>query len=665
MRLGVIDSALMQPSDAATPSSAETRLASDQAVWDEFAALLDGVRQQATVHATDNASTFYQDLVAQCVDAIAATAGSAWQSDAGVRRRIAHAGDPAADRAAIAEREAAISRAADTRQPQTHRLSGADERTLTQAVFAIGSRGDKKPVVLELVLPGGRGEAYYDAATRLLDAVAETAALFETRRHTHRLEQALQRHAEAQHLAEAVTGDLRLAPTAMRVVNEVASSVGADRVAIVLDRRVAAVSGVHRVDQRGPAANVWRRLSRVAPSEPVSWPDGGTNDEVLAAEIDRCVDVTHARVLHLTQVQHSNSDSDDHLGLLIAEWFDTPGDLSNRLSLHDAAKSVAPALEAATKASRLGARRIVHAFRKTWVAAIAVAALLGGLTAAAVLVPVQHTVSASGVLAPVVQRGVFAPRDATVARLHVVAGQRVEAGQLLADLSDPQSLIEIEQLNGEIRTLEEQHAAASALRLSGDRRESDAAARLRLAAEQQRLAAQLEGLRAERDLLLAERTRLRVTSPIDGVVTTWEAETLLAGKPVARGELLLTIADDRGDWRLELETPEDRFDLIQQAITAADTPLRVVYETQGPTSDAYEATLTQTAPSALVETDPFGIERRWIALVATPNDPVDPLGESSPTPGIAVRGKIYCGERSLGYVALHDAWRTLTRWWRL
>ena len=62
---------------------------------------------------------------------------------------------------------------------------------------------------------------------------------------------------------------------------------------------------------------------------------------------------------------------------------------------------------------------------------------------------------------------------------------------------------------------------------------------------------------------------LEVHSPLAGVVITWDAERQLAGRPVKRGDSLLTVADLSGPWELLLDVPDGRAGPI---LAARQTP---------------------------------------------------------------------------------------------
>src|SRR5260370_41846577 len=94
-----------------------------------------------------------------------------------------------------------------------------------------------------------------------------------------------------------------------------------------------------------------------------------------------------------------------------------------------------------------------------------------GLYAAAALfvlswvIPASYEIEARGELQPRVRRDIFATDDAVVEELKVDHDDRVEAGQLLAVLRNPQLDLESKRVSGEMQTARERLAAVQAARI--------------------------------------------------------------------------------------------------------------------------------------------------------------------------------------------------------
>jgi len=179
-------------------------------------------------------------------------------------------------------------------------------------------------------------------------------------------------------------------------------------------------------------------------------------------------------------------------------------------------------------------------------AAILVAAFL----LFAVFVNGQDRVTADMTVEPVVRAVVPAPFDGFIARAHVRAGDRVEAGDPLATLDTSELLLERAELRSERRSSLAEEAMA--------RREKETARAQAARAQADRAAARLALI--ERRIELAE-----VRAPAAGVVTEGDLDRLV-GAPVAAGDQLFAVAPiDR--LRAEVLVPEGRIADVAEGST--------------------------------------------------------------------------------------------------
>ena len=156
------------------------------------------------------------------------------------------------------------------------------------------------------------------------------------------------------------------------------------------------------------------------------------------------------------------------------------------------------------------------------------------------------------------------------------AGQAVGAQEELIRLRDPELQFEAERVLGELETTRKQLAGIEAERLRTDRASrSDRREAAQQSAEEESLKKRIEGLQRQRAILKAREEKLSVRSPIEGQVLTWDVEQLLQSRPVARGQILMTVADLEGPWVLELEIPDDRIADVTEAIRSQEKSLTV------------------------------------------------------------------------------------------
>jgi multidrug efflux pump subunit AcrA (membrane-fusion protein) len=277
--------------------------------------------------------------------------------------------------------------------------------------------------------------------------------------------------------------------------------------------------------------------------------------------------------------------------------------------------------------------------------------LVVGLIAAAVLVPADFRVQSTGQLQPSLRREVFAGIDGNVKEVLVSHGQLVEAGQILLRLENTDLEVQIENIRGQqATTLEE---ITSIQRGLLDQARLSLVEQHRLNGQLRQLAQTQIALNRELALLLQKRERLDVRSPITGMIVTWDAQQELTQRPVTGGERLLTVVDPASRWELELEVPEKRLGHVKQARHRLQPDLHVTFSLgthPGRTFDGRIINLRETA-------EPEGPRKgSVVARVQVESTDLPPLH-----PGATATGKIDCGERSVGYVYLHDVWETVQR----
>jgi multidrug efflux pump subunit AcrA (membrane-fusion protein) len=291
-----------------------------------------------------------------------------------------------------------------------------------------------------------------------------------------------------------------------------------------------------------------------------------------------------------------------------------------------------------------------------------------GLVVAAIfaLATVQTVfeVAARGKLQPAIRREVFAQIDGVVTSVPVRHGQSIEAGAVLAQLANTNLELELAALIGRQTTNQEQIASHQRALL-----DNSSATGVRLSpAEESRLSGELMELRQEaqnieRELaLFHEKQRLLVVvAPQAGHVVTWKVEDLLLGRPVMRGQALLTLADPAGPWEVELYVPERRLKHLQaaQAETATDDlgeassrpPLDVVFTLTSHPGSQFHGRVVEIERTAEVR----GEEGNTVLVrVEIDKDALPPLHDQT-----SVTAKLYCGRTSVGYAWFCDLIETV------
>ena len=574
------------------------------------------------------------------------------------------------------------------------------------------------PVVVEIVGRSGCPAAVQQGWQRVLSVVCLTAADYHRMDELRGLRARQRISRQPVELVRRVHRSVDLKQTAYEVVNEGRRLTGCDRLSLLMAKggtwRLLAVSGAAHVEKRADVTALLRQLARQTArwGEPVCWSDHegeGAQDDLppeLSRRIGHVVDLSQVRQLvaaplefkpseeesaHLGQVHRGQATRHVPEGVLIAEWFTVLRDdltqqanesvQSLRRSVVEVARLCEPALRQAELLDRfpirLGRRlarlsdRLASPFGLGRSAAV-VACLLA-VVAALVWVPCAFEVSAPAMLRPRIEQDLFATCDGTVVDVRRQHGDRVDPGDVLAVLDDPQLTLEIQRVLGEIKTVQKQLDAVLATRTDRSGNVEATHDGLPWSAHGQRLSQRLASLHQQRKILDCRRQALTLRSPIAGQLLTLDVGDRLLARPVRRGEVLLTVADLKSGWRLEADLPQDRLGAVlaaqREAASQSDPRPEDVCggEQEGPSvrfrladdsGTTYTGRVEQISATTLIDarelTDQVPPVRVDIRVIAADL----PTGR----PGMTAEVRIACGHRSLGYVWLHDIWDAMIRW---
>lgn len=287
--------------------------------------------------------------------------------------------------------------------------------------------------------------------------------------------------------------------------------------------------------------------------------------------------------------------------------------------------------------------------------AIAASALV--LLLALAVVPWEYRVEGDGRLMPVNQKRVFAPWDGEIVEVRVEDGDKVAKGDVLLRLRN-------DELHSQTMTLRRQWGEKLQLAASLQARAAEAVRTAgkdeltRLQGELERTLVEVGGLAQEVKILQERESQLTVRAPSDGVVATFQLEQLLLRRPVKRGEILMEVMDESGPWHLELKVPERRMGHVMRATAergAERLPVRFV------TATAPESTFDGTVESISTRATTADDKDRVVELIVA----IDEKAVPNRRVGAEVKGRINCGQRSLGYVLFGDVVEFVRRhvWW--
>ncbi|MDX1929042.1 MAG: hypothetical protein SFV81_21120 [Pirellulaceae bacterium] len=215
---------------------------------------------------------------------------------------------------------------------------------------------------------------------------------------------------------------------------------------------------------------------------------------------------------------------------------------------------------------RTASRSTVQPKRVAWQRwAIRVACV--GIAVAIAFLPVPQRITTTAVLSPKSKNCYYAPIDATVTEISIGENEPVLKGRTLLQLESValnQSLNRLtdEQTSNQVRQeyLEFAMSAANAS-VKADR---DLEVR-RIGAELEQVKGKVAANEREQAFIRAEIAKLKIVALEDGELTSWDISNRLLGRPVARGELLLSTCEPTTDWELQVSIPEHRVGLVGDA----------------------------------------------------------------------------------------------------
>lgn len=276
------------------------------------------------------------------------------------------------------------------------------------------------------------------------------------------------------------------------------------------------------------------------------------------------------------------------------------------------------------KAKLIGALHKVITNRKTTLATLLGVSLLSAL-------PWPHTVKSNVVCEPSNRRFVAAPFDSKLLKAHVVPGQEVAAGAVLASLDGGELRSEIVALEAKLAQAKQRRSAALTKR--------DASK-----AEFERM--EIRHLQGELDLAYSRQTNLEIVSPIDGIVVMGDLERA-EGATLSTGDTLFEIAPlDR--IVAEIAIDESEIAYVKQGMTTS-----IVFD--GSRSDRFESVLTSIHPRSEIRDG----ENVFIAEAELENV-ADAL-----RPGMRGSARVAAGNRPLIWILFHkpyEAARQLIGW---
>ena len=473
------------------------------------------------------------------------------------------------------------------------------------------------------------------------------------------------------------------------VANESRRLIECDRVSIAIKRgqkcKIEAVSGQDMVDKRSNAVTLLGKLATavVAADEPIFYM-GDTTD--LAPQVEEAVedyvDESHTKMIAVFPLRRKNVNEGDSeeteqdktpkeppFGAIIIEQIEdnrVPDRMKKRMDVvvEHAQSAVGNALDHNSVFlmplwQTIGKSKVLVTARmlpKTVSVAIALLALILAL----IFVPWNFNMHCAGTLEPEVRRNVFAREDGKVDEVLVHHGQEVAEGEVLLRMTNNELEAETKKVEGDLAEVTKQIASATemAYKTNGEKnREGD---NVQIQGEISRLEVRQNALKVQEDILWERFKDMEVRSPISGTVMTFDLTDRLRSRPVQKGQCLLEVAQPEGNLILELDMPEKKMGHVSEylkKLQAKDpnAELDVTFVMTVDSTKKFKGKVYEIHDRAGNKGD----EGTVVEMKAKINNP-ESLPESKRA-GAAVRAKIYCGKRSLGYVIFNEAIAYLQR----
>jgi multidrug efflux pump subunit AcrA (membrane-fusion protein) len=469
-------------------------------------------------------------------------------------------------------------------------------------------------------------------------------------------------------LTQNVAKAQSLTELAMHLVNDLAKVARGDRVCFFNSQgKLLAVSGVSQVALKTGLARNLSRLARAAISNRIVIESA--EDQVGLEKMDEQFSIQQwlaeldSEGIYIKPIEHDQRC----YGAVSVEFFQSgqflQGWVEQRSLISQSIDFLTPIVSRAVQVNTIpGIRLLDFVFNKAFTKPLRIAfwssllmtILLGGIYLL-FFVERAFEIHAEGVLQPRNTRHVFAPHEGEIKSLFVSDASPVEAGQPLITI-ESKRLTDLQLVTeGELAEVSQELQNVMIEDLQQDRRDVDDQTgvdlQTQVAADVQRLKLKQETLKERLKRLEVQLKDLQLVAPIRGQVTTPHLSQRLTGRPVNRGDLLMSVSEMDGEWEIELTIPDNRLKFIQ----STESP-RLRFRIASNSDRVFDGQIREYDFRAQASTD------------ALPN-PVRVLVDFAETdlPGPARLGarvvaKIDCGARNNWFLLTYELKDKLKQW---
>ena len=494
------------------------------------------------------------------------------------------------------------------------------------------------------------------------EAIAELAANFQQRNNRTALEEGQSSWPKFKAFSDALHESLNVRSTAVSLVNHGRNYYGCDRVLLAqrIGRayKVISSTGAASVNRKSQTVTCLESLIAKAfnrNTKPVIFHGEVDSSSKLKLAYDKFQEICGNESLILTPVTDKNNVV-RFVQVIECKSTENLPRVIQRVTT--AERQVQTSLLNSRQYQAIPMRGLLGAVGETpismWLRKLALPLVMASLVALAIIAMMifktDLTITADGTIMPETERVIYAPQEGIIDKLLVNHGSNVQQGQRLIELKSIHLNSKISELESEIATEKKKVAAIEALKNSLNRGTQQGQTELRkLAGDEIESAQRMQNLEAQLNLLLDQKSELTLTSPISGLIVTWDAKKKLNSRPVRPGDALLRVIAEDGSWLVEAHVADTRIShLIGTASGNKDlseVPVTVSVATfPGEEFAGKIKTVSQTAFN-----DPQ-TQQSTIAVVVEIEHDKDIQFQ----PGSSVVVKFNCGESSYGYAWFNE-----------
>lgn len=644
---------------------------------------------------------FYVEFLNRTVAAVAASGGAFWMLDGRGSLKLQHQLEFRLTglmdgRSKTAPHDALLGCMIQATQPQVIPPGAAVEgvpqagNSTPYALILAPLTVDKQVVgLIEILMDPTRRAATQKSTLRFVSDLCDLAGSYLKNRQMRQVMSQQRLWNQLEGFTHQIHGSLDLKETAYAVANDGKRLVGCDRLSVALKIggrvMIEAVSGQEVVEQR---ANLIRELTRLCKAVVRSGEDlvYTGNTEGFAPDIrdalELYVDESGAKavivtLLHKPDVDEAGSPTVPAIkekipfGCLVAEQIgDEMASTDAHARTEVVSRHASTALWNAQEHDKIFLLPLLKAIGSPWrfFRGRTLAKILGVLGAIIsvllilTFVPWKLTIEGRGSLLPEQRRITYAPVAGVVVYAPVVHGQRVKKGDLLVRIDSRELDKERKRLTAEMQGATSQ---SNVLKYQYDKANNSGNEDEKNQLQGQISEAHFKSTGAAQQIKIIDEQleSMIIKSPLDGIVTTWEIDKNLRGRPVEIGQELIAVAATEGQYVLEVDIPDDDMGPILRAQNRLEREIKEGKKKLGSRLPGYFVTATDPEhryPGYVVRVGSKAelVEQKHVVkLTMGFSDEVhqDFLKRNHEfRPGAEVRARVDTGDARLAYVLLRD-----------